>query len=133
MTYLLDTHTFIWATLDVGKLTERTRKIIIDKSNDVYVSVISFWEISLKTSINKMSFDGINIKDFPELARNMGINILNMKAQESITFSNLSLKTNHKDPFDRMIIWQAIINDMNLISKDQLFEQYKDNGLRLIW
>jgi PIN domain nuclease of toxin-antitoxin system len=133
MTYLLDTHTFIWATLDTKKLPERVRHCIAGKDNEIYVSTISFWEIALKTSINKMSFDGIDIKNFPKYAVGMGFNIMSMQAQESITFSDLVIKSNHKDPFDRMIIWQAITNDMTLISKDRLFKQYKDNGLKLIW
>jgi PIN domain nuclease of toxin-antitoxin system len=133
MIYLLDTHAFIWATLDKRKLTEHTLSIITDKSNKIYVSTVSFWEISLKTSINKMSFDGVDIKEFPKYAQDMDFNILDMKARESITFSDLAIKNNHKDPFDRMIIWMAITNDLILISKDQMFEQYKENGLKLIW
>ena len=56
-----------------------------------------------------------------------------MKVYEVITFHKLPLKDNHKDPFDRMLIWQAITKDMTIISKDKLFEQYKENGLKIIW
>ena len=133
MTGLIDTHTFIWAISDIKKLSKRAFEMITNTDNDIFVSVVSFWEIALKTSINKFSFEGIITSDLPEYARKMNFHILEMKAREACTFANLPLKDNHKDPFDRMIIWQAITEDMTLISKDKMFVQYKKNGLRLFW
>jgi len=133
MTGLIDTHTFIWAISDIKKLSERAFEMILNTDNDIFVSVVSFWEIALKTSIGKFSFEGIITNDLPEYARKMNFRILEMKAREACTFANLPLKDNHKDPFDRMIIWQAITEDMTLISKDKMFAQYKRNGLRLFW
>jgi len=133
MTCLIDTHTFIWAISDVKKLSKYAFETITNINNDIFVSVVSFWEIALKTSINKYSFEGIIINDLPEYARKMNFRILEMKAREACTFANLPLKDNHKDPFDRMIIWQSITEDMSLISKDKMFVQYKDDGLKLIW
>ena len=63
----------------------------------------------------------------------MNINILEMKALETCTYANLPVKDNHKDPFDRMIIWQAITGNMALISKDKMFAQYAEDGLLLVW
>jgi len=133
MTYLIDTHTFIWAISDINKLSDNAIQIIKDKDNDVFVSVISFWEIALKTSIKKFSFKGVVISDLPKYAENMDFRIFDVRAFEACTFANLPLKDNHKDPFDRMIIWQAITKNMALISKDKMFVQYQDNGLMLIW
>jgi PIN domain nuclease of toxin-antitoxin system len=133
MNYLLDTHTFIWAVLETNKLSKNVQNIIVNSNNDIFVSTISFWEISLKTRINKFSFENINIIDFPQYAKDMDFTILDMKEYEAITFHKLPLKDNHKDPFDRMLIWQTITKDMTMISKDGLFEQYKENGLKLIW
>jgi len=73
------------------------------------------------------------INDFPRYAENMGFTIIDMQEKETITFHELPLKKNHKDPFDRMLIWQAITKNMTMISKDKLFEQYKKDGLKLIW
>jgi PIN domain nuclease of toxin-antitoxin system len=133
MTYLMDTHTFIWAISDTSKLSKLALKIITDKTNDIFISTISFWEISLKASIKKEMFIGINIHDLPKFARQMEFHILDTQEKETSTFADLPLKDNHKDPFDRMLIWQAITNDMTLISKDGLFSQYRENGLRLVW
>jgi len=133
MKYLLDTHTLIWATQDTKKLSKKAKNIIIDSSNEIYVSTVSFWEIALKTSINKFSFRDLDINDFPELSRKMGFKIIELNERDSITFHKLPKKKNHKDPFDRMLIWQAIASDFVLISKDKSIKQYKEVGLNLIW
>ena len=131
--YILDTHAFIWAVLETNKLGNNCRKIIPDKNNEICVSAVSFWEISLKTRINKFSFKNVNIKEFPEYAKNMDFSIIALSEKEAVTFHELPLKENHKDPFDRMLIWQAICKNMTMISKDRLFKQYKENGLKLVW
>lgn len=133
MIYLLDTHTFIWSALESGKLSPKSIQIISDRNNDILVGTISFWEISLKVKMKRYSFDGIEIKTFPDIAVKMGFNILPLDADDAITFNNLSLKNNHKDPFDRMLIWQAIKRNYVMISKDSLFGQYKKDGLKIVW
>jgi len=69
MKYLLDTHTLIWSVQDTKKLSKKAKTIIIDSSNEIYVSTVSFWEIALKTSINKFVFRDLDINDFPELSK----------------------------------------------------------------
>ncbi|MDR1353013.1 MAG: type II toxin-antitoxin system VapC family toxin [Treponema sp.] len=133
MIYLLDTHAFIWATLDTVRLSKKVREIVSDRNNEIFVSTVTFWEIALKASIKKLTFEKMDIKDFPKYAGEMGFTIIEMKERETITFHEFPLKENHKDPFDRMLIWQAITNDMVLLSKDTLIKQYEENGLRIIW
>jgi PIN domain nuclease of toxin-antitoxin system len=133
MIYLLDTHAFIWATLDTARLSKKAKEIISDRNNEIFVSTVTFWEISLKASIGKLTFDKIDIKDFPQYAGEMGFTIMALGQRETITFHELPLKENHKDPFDRMLIWQAITNDMVLLSKDTLLMHYEENGLRILW
>jgi len=133
MTCLLDPHTFIWTILETTKLSANAKSIITDMNNTIYVSTISFWELSLKTSINKFSFGNIDIRAFPQYARAMNFSIIDTGEVETITFHELALKKNHKDPFDRMLIWQAITKDMLMISKDKSFSQYTEDGLKLMW
>ena len=133
MIYLLDTHTFIWTILKTSDLSKSSREIISNKNNEICVSTVSFWEISLKTRIKKFSFEKLHIKDLPAQARDMDFTIIDIQENETITFHELSLKENHKDPFDRMLIWQAITKNMTLISKDKLFDQYREDGLKLFW
>jgi PIN domain nuclease of toxin-antitoxin system len=97
--YLLDTHTFIWATLETSKLSKTVKEIISDRNNEIFVSTVTFWEITLEK---------VNIKDFPKYAKEMGFIIIDLKEAETITFHELPLKGDHKDPFDRMLVWQAI-------------------------
>ena len=133
MNCLMDTHTFIWTISYPDKLSKLAKETIVNIDNNIFVSVISFWEIALKVSIKKFIFEGINVKEFPENAKEMNFHILDLTARESSTITDLPLMVNHKDPFDRMIIWQAITRDMKLISNDGFFEQYNKFGLQLIW
>ncbi|MCL2792535.1 MAG: type II toxin-antitoxin system VapC family toxin [Spirochaetaceae bacterium] len=133
MIYLLDTHTFIWTILETDRLSKKCKDIIFNKNNEICISTVSFWEISLKTRMKKFSFKNVDIKFFPQLAKNMDFNVINIQENEAISFHELPLKKDHKDPFDRMLIWQAITKNMVMISKDELFEQYKKDGLKLLW
>ena len=133
MIYLLDTHTFIWAAIKTNNLSKKSMDAIFNKNNEIYVSTVSFWEIALKTRMKKFSFRNIDIKKFPLYAREMDFTVMDMQENETITFHELPLKANHKDPFDRMLIWQAITKKMTMISSDESFEQYKEDGLALLW
>ena len=133
MTCLLDTHAFIWAVMETGRLSRSACGIITDRDNDVNVSVVSFWEISLKTGMGKFSFGNVRIEDFPGYAREMGFGIIDIRETEAITFHQLPAKEKHKDPFDRMLIWQAITKNMTLISADKSFSWYAQDGLKLVW
>ena len=133
MIYILDTHTFIWAALGIDNLSKNSKEIICNRKNEICVSTVSFWEISLKARMKKFSFGKVNINDFPQYARDMDFTTMDMRENESITFHELPMKDNHKDPFDRMLIWQAISKGMTMISKDRFFVQYKADGLKLAW
>ena len=133
MKYLLDTHTFIWSVLDTKQLSADTRKILKASPNEILVSTISFWEISLKTSIKKYAFTGLEIEKMPSFAREMGFSIATLSETESSTFHHLPLIESHKDPFDRMLIWQSICRNAVMLSKDSSFLPYREHGLQLAW
>ena len=132
MNYLIDTHTFLWAVFDPDRLGSKARSILQDPDQVIHVSAVSFWEISLKYAIGKLELFNILPDQFPEVAKRMEFEILNLTPQEAATFYKLP-KVGHQDPFDRLIIWQAIHQKMVLISKDQRFRLYKEIGLKLIW
>ena len=132
MKYLLDTHTLLWAVFEPDKLTEKVEKLIQDPTNQVFVSVISFWEISLKYNIGKLELINTSPETLPEIAEEMGIEILDVKSDEAASFYKLP-RLAHKDPFDRMVIWQAVLRKMMLVSGDREFRQYRQYGLRLVW
>ena len=133
MIFLLDTHTLIWSIINSEKLSKNAKETISSKNNEICVSIVSFWEISIKTQLKKFSFGNLQVNEIPKYVRSMDFAIIDLNENEAITYSDLPRKENHKDPFDRMLIWQAITRDMTLISKNKYFEQYKKYGLKLLW
>jgi PIN domain nuclease of toxin-antitoxin system len=132
MRYLMDTHALLWAIFEPEKMSKSARALIKDPQNEVFASIISFWEISLKFSIGKLELINTTPESLPKIAEEMGVEILPVEANEAASFHKLPRKR-HKDPFDRMVAWQAISRKMTLISRDQEFKQYKQFGLRLVW
>ena len=132
MKYLMDTHALLWAIFEPEKMSNSARELIKDPQNEVFASIISFWEISLKFSIGKLELINTTPETLPKITEEMGVEILPVEANEAASFHKLPRKR-HKDPFDRMVAWQAISRKMMLISRDREFKQYKQFGLRLVW
>jgi PIN domain nuclease of toxin-antitoxin system len=130
MNYLLDTHCLIWAIADSKKLSKRIMNLISDANRQILVSTISFWEVSLKMSIGKMEIAGFQPEDLPEICTKIGFDILELSAADSSSYHQLKASY-HKDPFDRMLIWQAIRNDYTLISVDEQIVKYHSEGLKI--
>jgi len=131
MTYLLDTHYLIWAITDTKKLSKKVKDIIVNPYHRIVVSTISFWEISLKSSLNKIQVTGFSPEDIPDLCQQMGFDTETLSAHDSSTYHRLTA-VHHKDPFDRMLIWQAISNDYMLISVDANVKKYISAGLKIL-
>lgn len=132
MKYLLDTHTLIWAITDPNKLSSKVREIIENPESQVFVSTISFWEISLKASIGKLSLENVEPEDFPVLCTQMDIAVLSLDSITSSTYHQLKA-THHRDPFDRMLIWQAKQLNIAILSKDEYIKMYESEGVQVIW
>ncbi|MBI3902291.1 MAG: type II toxin-antitoxin system VapC family toxin [Nitrosomonadales bacterium] len=132
MNYLLDTHAFLWAAFAPNKLSARAKKEIRSAENRICLSSISFWEISLKYALGKIELENCQPDDMPAIAAQMHIEIIHPTAQESASSHRLP-KFAHKDPFGRMIIWQAIQQPLVLISKDSDFPEYGKCGLKVLW
>lgn len=132
MNYLLDTHTFLWAAFSPNKLSVKARNEIRSAENHVCISSVSFWEISLKYTLGKIELSNCTPSDMPDIATQMGIDIIQLGATETASFYQLP-KVAHKDPFDRMIIWQAIQQQFVLVSKDANFPEYRQFGLKVLW
>ena len=132
MNYLLDTHTFLWAAFSPARLGARAKKEIRSAESGICLSTISFWEISLKFALGKIELKNCKPDDMPGIAAQMHIEIIQPTAQETASFYQLP-KVKHKDPFVRMIIWQAIQQPLVLISKDANFPEYREFGLKVLW
>jgi len=129
MKYLIDTHILLWALISPERIPSRIIKAL-EKAEKVFVSSITFWEISLKYSIGKLNLSNITPEELPEISIKSGFNILEVDSKIMSAFHKLPRKS-HKDPFDRMLIWVAIQNNLELISIDEHFSDYRENGLKL--
>lgn len=130
--YLLDTHAFLWSIFEPDKLGRAARAVLADAGNSVYVSSVTFWEIALKASVGKLVLAGCTPEDLPNVADRLGFGRLALQAEEAATFHRLP-KHAHKDPFDRMLIWQSIQNQLILLSKDGALPAYGPSGLCVVW
>lgn len=133
MICLLDSHVLLWFYDDNPALSSRARALIDDPNTDVYVSTVSFWELSLKHALGKLPLRGVELEDFEDYLFDSGLGVIGLNERESLSFHRLPAVPGHRDPFDRMLIWQAISRGMALISNDSSFEQYRAFGLRLVW
>ncbi len=131
MIYLLDTHILIWALINPEKLSLKVKAILYDPNNTILVSSINLWEISMKFGSGKLLLGNLIPEDFINVAIKTGFKIKNLSAEE--TSSSYKLNGDfHKDPFDRMLIWQAIHNNYTLISDDRFVKMYKESGLKVL-
>ena len=131
MIYLLDTHYMLWALTETKKISASIRNIITNPDHTILVSAISFWEVSLKSSLGKLQIKGFFPEDLPGACQLMGFEIESLSAEDSSTYHQLKA-TWHKDPFDRMLIWQAIRNGYTLISSDDNVKKYVSEGLKVL-
>lgn len=124
--YLLDTCTFIWLLYDTKKIPDKTLNLIKDADN-LFISIVTLWEMSIKESINKLKSNIVN-NELLELIYRFGIRIISINYNDIVLVKNLPF--HHKDPFDRMIIAQSINNDYIIITNDNCFKQY---DVKVIW
>jgi PIN domain nuclease of toxin-antitoxin system len=132
MNCLIDTHVLIWAVKERKRLSREVVEVLENPDNSIFVSAITFWEIALKFSFGKLELRNILPDQFPEASKDMGFQLLSLSPAESASFHKLIL-TNHKDPFDRMLIWQAIQRNLIFITKDDDLGPYKNAGLKTFW
>lgn len=132
MNYLLDSHIFLWSIFEPEKLDYLMTKTITNVKNEIYISSISLWEIALKYQLGKLKIDGFNFNDIFDVIKQQGYKVLSLNSSNCENLMKLPFVDNHKDPFDRMLISQAIEYDFTLISKDGKFNEYKNYGLKLL-
>jgi PIN domain nuclease of toxin-antitoxin system len=132
MKLLLDTHTLLWAIGKTVELSETVINELKNPDNEVFVSAVSLWEIALKHSIGKLIVN-FNIMEIPECCKKMGFELIPLEPAEALNSLSLMQINNHKDPFDRMLIYQCIAGKYILVSKDKKIEAYKETGLKYIW
>lgn len=131
MKYLIDTHTFLWFNEGSPELSQTAKSLIEDKENEIFVSIASLWEISIKTALGKLNIKGPYETVIDDVVENemevLSINFAHTVIQNKLDFF-------HRDPFDRIIVSQAILEEMDLISKDEIFDNYLERkNIKRIW
>jgi PIN domain nuclease of toxin-antitoxin system len=119
MRLLLDTHVLLWWLSDDRKLAKDARNIIANPSNDVLVSSASIWEITIKAALGRIEIEPDDLEG--EIVRN-GFRPLSIGFRHAVTAGRLP--TVHRDPFDRMIVAQASVEELRVVSHDRVFERY---------
>jgi PIN domain nuclease of toxin-antitoxin system len=127
MNLLLDTHAFLWFITGDKQLPGKIVSKITDPDNRCFISIASIWEIVIKLSLDKIEIRG-GFKTIEDFLENNDIEVLSVNL--SHTKKLLNLGHYHKDPFDRMIISQAIAEKLVVITKDGFFKEYK---VKIIW
>lgn len=117
---LLDTQILLWFLEDDPKLPASLKSLIED-SDSVFASMVSIWEIAIKLSINKLSLQ-VEFQDLPSVLDDLEIRVLPLTFADAVQY--LSLPLHHRDPFDRMLIAQAMTNSRAIASADTAFDAY---------
>lgn len=124
MKYLLDTHVLIWLNTNPAQLSAKVRSICEETSNELYVSIASFWELSIKMSLGKIDLSDNALAQLQSWCYSNHVTILPIEVSHCERVK--SLPFHHRDPFDRLFIAQALELELTLISADGLFSDYED-------
>ncbi len=122
MRCLLDTHALLWTFNDSPSLSAKARKVIEDGTNEVLVSAASAWEIATKFRLGKLPTAEDLIHSFDHYLAQLNFDSLAISLQHAIRAGGLP--GNHRDPFDRMLISQAQMENLPIISNDRIFDEY---------
>ena len=131
MKYLLDTHVFLWFVSGSPELNTSIINLIKNPNNNLFISIASLWEISIKTALNKLNISGSYSSVINDVVEN-NIEILPINFMHTVVQNELPF--HHRDPFDRMLISQAIVENIPIISRDSIFDHYLENRpIQRIW
>ena len=122
MSLLLDTHTYLWSILNDPRLSSTAAGLILDPNSQLYLSAASYWELAIKISIGKYRLPGPFATDLEQQIAENDIEILPILIAHAEVIATLPY--HHRDPFDRMLIAQAIVERMPIVSADAAFDAY---------
>ena len=128
MRLLLDTHSFLWFLLDAPQLSATAKAVIADPNNDVEISPASYWEIAIKISLGKYALpESYQAFMEREIAANQ-FRVLRIEPRHTAVLTTLPF--HHRDPFDRLLVAQAIAEQVPIVSSDRALDAY---AVRRLW
>ncbi|HWG18198.1 MAG TPA: type II toxin-antitoxin system VapC family toxin [Acidobacteriaceae bacterium] len=128
MRVLVDTHTFIWALLHDHRLSARAKSILRGKENELAFSLVSLWEIAVKMKIGKLNSLGSSVSYIRDEMNAYGMEILPIRYEHILQLE--MLPPHHGDPFDRLLISQAITESLPILTNDAKVREY---SVKVLW
>jgi len=128
MKILLDTCTFLWIISDAPEISDHARSLFVDPANDVYLSAVSTWEIAIKNVLGRLPLPATPERFIPDQREKHHISALSL--DEEATLYLTRLPSYHKDPFDRMLVCQAITHGLVILTPDEHILQYP---VKTVW
>jgi len=128
MRVLLDTHAFLWLVTDDSRLSRKSRSVFLDDCNDILISAVTGFEIAVKYSLGKLGLSQRPDLFIAERIEANALTVLPLAMGHAIAVG--SLPFHHRDPFDRLLIAQALIERIPVLSNDKVFNAY---GVKRIW
>lgn len=128
MNLLLDTHTFIWWDSQPNRLSPQVLELCRDRSNTLILSIVSIWEMQIKSQLGKLQLDSSLHELVMKQQRTNDIQICNARLEHVLELEKLPL--HHRDPFDRLLIAQARVENAIFLSRDTAFSAY---SVQVVW
>ena len=128
MRVLIDSHALIWATVEPHRISPRARQLLSHPEHELLFSMVSLWELSIKISNGKLTPLGASITDVIEVLKQRGAQLLPIRIGHIVRLESLPL--HHRDPFDRLLVAQALEEDLAILSSDRLLHQY---SAKIVW
>ena len=128
MRVLVDTHTFLWALLKNHRLSATAKQILTSKEHELYFSLVSLWEIAVKMKIGKLNTVGSSVTYIRDEMAEYGMELLPIRYEHILQLERLPL--HHSEPFDRLLIAQAVAESLPILTHDEKFPLYP---VKLIW
>jgi PIN domain nuclease of toxin-antitoxin system len=125
---LLDTHTLLWAVLEPRSLSPRVRALVEDRANEFVLSAVTVWEVAVKASMGKLAVPGPVPEFFAEARRELGLLPLTVTDVHCLRVGELPW--HHRDPFDRLLIAQSLVEGVPILTHDRRIRTY---DLEVIW
>ena len=129
MRLLLDTHAVLWHYSDSARLGREAAVVLSDARNDLFVSMASLWEMAIKSNIGKLRIPiPGSLNGLIDYLVGDGVSILPVGTGHVLRVESMAL--HHRDPFDRMLVAQALVDGLDLVSNEEVFDQY---GVKRVW
>jgi PIN domain nuclease of toxin-antitoxin system len=125
---LIDSHALIWATVEPHLLSVRARQLLSHPEHELLFSMVSLWELSIKISNGKLTPLGASITDVIEVLEQRGAQLLPIRTEHILRLESLPL--HHRDPFDRLLVAQALEEDLAILTSDSLLRKYP---AKVVW